>query len=188
MALATLMTDHLYLAILLGSLLEGETSAILAGYAAHQGYASWPTVILIVAAINFTWDQCFFWLGLRFGGKMIQRFGALERGVARVAPLIQRRRRWIVFGIRFMYGLRTAGPFALGMVGIPWREFVLFNALGALVWAGFFTGLGFVFGRLISTAIGEATKYEMLVLIVVVFAGFAHWAWRRAQQARQSKQ
>lgn len=188
MEVATLMTDHLYTAILLGSLVEGETSAILGGYAAHQGYAPWGTVTLVVAIVNFFWDQFYFWLGFRYGDKLIRRFAALERGVARVTPMIRRRRRWIVFGVRFMYGLRTAGPLALGIARIPWREFVLFNAMGALVWGSLFTGLGYIFGSAISAVIAEAAKYEALVLVVVILAGVGHWGWHRARQARQSPQ
>lgn len=42
--IAELLRDHIYAAIVLGGLVEGETTVVLAGYAAHQGYVAWWAV------------------------------------------------------------------------------------------------------------------------------------------------
>ena len=177
-----LMKDHIYTAIVLGSLVEGETTAVLAGYAAHQGYAPWLLVTTAVATVNFFWDQLYFLLGLHYGVRLTGRFPRLKSGVERVAPMIHRNRRAIVFGMRFMYGLRTAGPLALGIAKIRWREFVLINFLGAVVWAALFSGLGYLFGRAIALVIAEAAKYEAAVLAVVILCGLGYWVWRRLRE------
>ena len=41
----------------------------------------------------------------------------------------------LIIGIRFAYGLRIAGPIVIGMSSLAARRFLVFNAIGALIWA-----------------------------------------------------
>ena len=182
--IAALLRDHVYTAIVLGGLLEGETTVVLAGYAAHQGYVTWWAVAALSAFVNFILDQTWFLLGRWRGDWLLSRFPMLRQGVETITPRLQRHRRWIVFSVRFMYGLRTAGPIAIGLARVPWRDFVIFNALGAAVWALIFTGLGYLFGRAISVVIGELAHYEMLAAGVILAGGLTGWVWHRHRRRR----
>jgi membrane protein DedA with SNARE-associated domain len=62
---------------------------------------------------------------------------------------------------------------------VPWSDFLIFNALGAVVWAVLFTGLGYAFGRVIAVVIGEIVRYEMLAVGVILAAGLAFWLWHQ---------
>ena len=187
MDIAALVQDHIYVAIAVGSLLEGETTVVLAGFAAHQGYAPWWAVTLLAALINFLWDQAYFALGRSRGDWLLSRMPRLRPAVERVVPLLQRRRRWLIFGVRFLYGLRTAGPLALGMSGVRWREFAIFNALGAAAWAVTFSSLGYLVGRSVAVFIGEVSRYEIQVIVVIVVGGALWFALRRAGRSLPSK-
>lgn len=184
MDISALLHSHIYTAIVVGSLVEGETTVVLAGFAAHQGYAPWWAVTLLAAAINFAWDQTLFALGRWRGDWLLRKAQRLREGVQRFSPLIHRHRRWVVFGVRFMYGLRTAGPIALGLARIPWPDFVVFNALGAAVWATVFAGLGYAFGNAIARVIGVAAHYEALAVLLILLLGVAVFSvhrWRRGR-------
>lgn len=187
MDVTRLLQDHVYTAILIGSLVEGETTVVLAGFAAHQGYVPWWAATLFAAVINFCWDQGYYMLGRWRGAWITARFPALRRGVERIGPHLHRHRRWVVFGVRFMYGLRTAGPLALGMARVPWRDFVLFNALGAMVWAVSFSALGYVFGRAIAVVIGQVVHYETEAVIVIAAAGLIGLAVHRLRTTRAQR-
>ena len=65
MDLSGLIEDHGYLGLVLGSLIEGETFVVLAGFAAYRGYLSLPLVIVVATVMNFAWDQLYFWIGRR---------------------------------------------------------------------------------------------------------------------------
>lgn len=102
-----------------------------------------------------------------------------------MTPLLHPHRGWVIFGVRFMYGLRTAGPVALGITRVPWRDFVVFNALGALVWAAVFSTLGYVFGKAIAAALGHVAHYEaqaVIAIFVVGLAWFVHHRWRQTRE------
>lgn len=178
MDIGSLLQEHVYPAIVLGSLLEGETTVVLAGYAAHQGYAALPAVMALTAGINFLLDLAWFWLGRWRGPQLMQRFASLRRGVDLVTPRLRQHRRKAIFMVRFLYGLRTAGPIALGMARVPAREFMLFNALGAVVWAVLFAGLGYLFGRAMAVFLGHLAHYEKLAASIIVVAGLCALLWR----------
>ncbi len=178
MDIASLLQEHIYPAIVLGSLVEGETTVVLAGYAAHQGYAPLSAVIALTAVANFLLDLSWFWLGRWRGPQLLARFPALRRGVDLVTPRLQLHRRKAIFLVRFMYGLRTAGPIALGIARVPVREFFLFNALGAVVWAIMFASLGFGFGRALAVFLGHLAHYEKLAVALIVVGGLCALLWR----------
>jgi membrane protein DedA with SNARE-associated domain len=176
---SALLESHVYMAIVLGSLIEGETTVVLAGFAAHQGYAPWWAVTVLAAAVNFAWDQSLFAFGKWRGAWILERAPRLRKGVERITPLVHRHRRSVVFGVRFMYGLRTAGPIALGLAKVPWSDFLVFNALGAAVWATLFSALGYAFGNAIARLIGIAARYEALAAAGIFLVGLAVFVGHR---------
>jgi len=58
------LIDHYgYLAVFVGTILEGDTVLMLAGFAAHRGYLSLPLVLGAAALGGFLGDQFWYWLG-----------------------------------------------------------------------------------------------------------------------------
>lgn len=83
-----------------------------------------------------------------------------------------------------MYGLGTVGPIALGIARVSWKQFLVFNAIGALVWAVLFSSLGYVFGKAISTIIGEVSHYEMQAALAILAGGIVWFIWSHFRHAR----
>ncbi|MFA6971294.1 MAG: hypothetical protein WC208_07840 [Gallionella sp.] len=67
---------------------------------------------------------------------------------------------------------------ALGMSVVPAWRFVLFNALGAALWATGIGVAGFLFGQTMALFLADFKKLEETLLIAILFAGFGVWAWR----------
>ena len=99
-----------YGAVALGALAEGETVLLLAGYGAHRGWLEWPWVVLVAALAATLGDQFFFFLGRWFGPQLVKRFSGLEKNLPRVQRLLHRGAPWAIVSVRFLYGLRIAGP------------------------------------------------------------------------------
>ena len=142
-----LVSDYGYLAVFIGTLLEGEAILMLAAYAAHQEYLSLPLVIVVAFFGATMGDQIFFLLGRRFGTRLLERFPSLRARTARVDQLLLRYHGSVIIGIRFAYGLRIAGPIAIGMSTLPAWRFFVFNAIGALIWAPLIAGVGYALTR-----------------------------------------
>ncbi|MDE2606315.1 MAG: DedA family protein [Burkholderiales bacterium] len=203
MTLTEFVSDYGYAAVLVGTLLEGESILLLAGFAAHQGYLAIELVLLIAFFGGTVGDQVFFWIGRRWGEPLLERFPALKARTTLVGTLLRRWDAALVFAIRFMYGLRIAGPVAMGALGVSRGRFAVFNALGAAVWALLIGGAGYLLGQSLEVLLGDIQEYEGLLLAIVVvafalvlIAGRVRRALKRraavralaAQQARQPEQ
>ncbi len=182
MDLASLIQTYGYGIVLIGTVLEGETVLALAGFAAHRGYLQLPLVIVTATVGGFLGDQCYFLLGRRFGERVFQRFPTFEPGAARVTRLLDRHNLLVILSIRFLYGLRIVGPLVIGMSAVSWQRFLLLNLLGAILWSTALASLGYAFGNLIESVLGEVREVEKWVFAVIIIVGIVvallH-RWRR---------
>ncbi len=150
----------------IGTVLEGETVLLIAGWAAHQGLLELPWVLLVAALGGFTGDQIFFWLGRRHGPALIQRFPKLRGKVDQVHDLVERYHAGVIIGVRFAYGLRIAGPVIIGSSGLSPLRFAFFNAIGAALWASLIGGAGWAFGHAMEALIGRVWHAQLGVLLI----------------------
>lgn len=183
MNLGTLIQTNGYWVLAVGCLLEGETILILAGFAAHSGYLNPLAVIVIASTAGFAGDQIFFWLGRRHGSAVLTRWPSVATQHDRLQRLIRRYRAAVIIGIRFVYGLRIAGPVLLGMSTVSGSRFATFNALGAVIWACIIGGMGWAFGHAAETLMGEINHLGGWVLLGLVLIGAAAW-WIRRRRGR----
>jgi membrane protein DedA with SNARE-associated domain len=174
-----LIRHYGYLAVWIGTMLEGETVLLMAGLAARLGYLDIRWVVPIAALGGFLGDQIFFALGRARGRQMLERFPSVHAQAARVEQLLSRYRDWLIVGIRFMYGLRVAGPVLFGMSQVSRLRFAVLNLIGALLWALLIGGAGYLFGQAVSLFLKDAQHYELVALTVIVVVGISLWLYRR---------
>lgn len=185
--ISSFVASYGYLAVFLGTLLEGETILLAAGYAAHRGLLDWPLVALVAFLGATTGDQLAFLLGRWKGAALVARFPALAERAPRVHGLLERHDAIFIIGVRFMYGLRIAGPVIIGTSGVPLLRFAALNLIGAAVWAVLIAGAGYFFGAVSSSIFADLQRYEELVLIGILAAGLLFWLVRRVLKGRSSR-
>ena len=169
--LAHWIAQYGYWAVLVGTFLEGETIVVLAGYAAHRGYLSAPIVAGAAFAGSLAGDQLAYLLGHYFQSTVLSRRKSWLRRMTQIKAWFDRHSILVMLGFRFVYGIRTITPFAIGTMKVPARIFTPLNALGALVWAPLFTWLGYAFGQVASLVLARAHKYEPFVMAAIVIVG-----------------
>lgn len=184
-----LLAEYGYLALLVGCLLEGETILILAGFAAHQGYLSLPLVLLLAFVAGASGDLLFFLLGRYFGSRLIRRLPFVSRQRARVRRLLMRHHRSIIVAVRFMYGLRIAGPIIIGSCRVPVARFVVFNLIGAALWSVLIGGGGYLFGSTLRLLLHNIGHYDAAIMLGLIAALLAWGIWRHVRrQPRQEEE
>ncbi|CAM6597076.1 DedA family protein [Enterobacter intestinihominis] len=181
-----LIEQYGYAALVIGSVAEGETITLLGGVAAHQGLLKFPLVVAAVALGGMIGDQLLYFLGLRFGPTLLQRFARHQKKIRRAQRLIQRRPWLFVIGTRFMYGFRIIGPILIGASRLPPRIFLPLNILGAIAWALIFTTLGYVGGEVIGPWLHNLDQHlkhwAWLILVVAVVIGVRLWLKHREKR------
>lgn len=176
MTLNSLIHSYGYIGVLIGTFLEGETTLLLAAFAAHQGYMELPYVMVAASVGSFCGDQSFFWLGRKRREKTLAKHPSLVGRIAKAQILMEKYRKLLMFLFRFMYGLRTVIPFAFGMSKTPATEFIALSAMSSVVWAILVGGAGFLFGNVLESMMGNIKRYEFLVLLAIAGIGAVVWA------------
>ena len=181
--MADLIAQLGYVTLFVGTFLEGESVLALAGVAASYGYLTFEYVVAVAALGAFLGDQVCFFVGRRYGPAILARYPRLAAKAPRVERLVKRWDALAVILLRFLYGLRIAGPIVIGSFGIsPWR-LALFNAIGALIWAPIVAGVGYFAGYALEAWIGRL-KHVQIGLLMAALA-VAAVAWLVVQSRRR---
>jgi len=170
MTFAQALSDYGYVAVIVGTLLEGESILLLAGFAAHQGYLSLPLVLACAFCGGTLGDQIAFFAGRRYGRLLLARFPSLAIHRRRIIRLIYRHQIPLILGVRFLYGMRIAGPVLIGSSRVPPWRFSLLNMMGAAIWAILVGGAGYLFGHTLDRLFAGAKSYEHTAFLVLAGA------------------
>jgi membrane protein DedA with SNARE-associated domain len=179
MSLSDLVSTYGYYAVFLGALFEGETILILAGFAAYRGMLDIGYVIAIAFVASTLGDQIFFHLGRIHGVAILGRFPMLNARVPAVQRMLDKYHTPLILAVRFLYGLRIAGPMVMGISGVSPARFALLNMIGAFVWAIVIALAGYYFGAFLELLLNDIKHIEEAVLIGILLAGCAIWLGRR---------
>lgn len=130
--------------------LPGETALFTASVLAHGGRLDIVPVIAVAASAAIVGDNGGYLIGRRFGRGLLTREGrfAAHRQAALVhgERFFARHGAKAVFLGRWVTGLRVWASWLAGITHLPWRTFLIYNALGGIAWAttvglaGYFAG------------------------------------------------
>lgn len=186
--LQSLIETYGYWAILLGTFLEGEAILVLGGFAAQLGYLSLAGVMLSAFVGSFLGDQLYFYIGRRYGPRLIATRLSWQANADRVYAILMRRQTFLILTFRFYYGLRNVTPFVIGASQISRRRFFVLNFIGAAIWAVTVAAGGYYFGHAMQAMFDGFARFELYALAGLAAAGLAVWAVgivRRRRRARE---
>ncbi|TCM35182.1 DedA family protein [Novosphingobium sp. ST904] len=170
MSIETFIAHFGLLAVGLGAAAEGETALMTGGLLAHQGLLPIGGVMAAGAIGSFLADEIFFFLGRHFRARPAVRALSEKPAFARALALLERHPVGFILAFRFLYGLRTVSPIAIGTSSIPARRFIVLNALAATVWGIVIAAIGYTFGQAIEMAFGKLGRIEH---VAIAAAGLA---------------
>lgn len=171
-----LFVNYGYLAVFIGTFLEGETLLLLAGFAAAEGYLQLPWVVLVAFCGAFSGDQFYYWLGRRYGRRLLEYLPTRYwRRAMRIARLLENAQNSVMLSFRFVYGIRILTPVVISMTNISPRKFMLFNALGAALWAVVISCGGYLFGAALELFLGNLKRFELYIFALLLLIGFVFW-------------
>lgn len=161
---------------------HGLLVVLFAGYAAHMAAFDWGTLILVCWAGSFIGDSLRFWIGRRFGIRWLGRFPRIERGLQKVARLVDRHYLWLPLVHRYPNGIRNLAGFAFGISRMPWPVFHALNFVAAGLWATAVVSAGYAFGHVSEEALSDAASGLGLAALVI-FLGLAWLLSSRLERA-----
>jgi membrane protein DedA with SNARE-associated domain len=172
----------------MGIPVPGETVLVVGAVLAGQGHLA-PWGVALAGWIGaVAGDNIGYWVGRRWGKRLVQaplvRRLWDERRVALAERYFARHGGKTVFLGRFVALLRIfAGPLA-GMHGMPWGSFLVANAAGGAVWVASVVTVGVLLGSNLDRALNIVSKagYGGLGVVLVVGGAVAVWQVRRRRR------
>src|SRR6478609_8575305 len=159
----------------MGIPVPGETMLITAAvYSGASGKLSITHIVLAAIVGAIAGDNAGFWIGRTVGLPWLMRHQSTLRLTIRRLKLGQylflRHGGKVVFFGRFVAVLRVLAALLAGLNCMNWWRFLLFNALGGIVWAGAY-GLGaYAFGETLTSALSRIGLIVGVAAAVAVVA------------------
>jgi membrane protein DedA with SNARE-associated domain len=152
----------------------GQTIMVAAAIYAGAGRLNVVAVGAIAFIAAVLGDNVGYWIGVRGGRSVVHRFGKYifitpER-LERAEKFFARRGNRIVVVARFIDGLRQLNGVIAGITAMPWRTFLIYNAIGAALWVGWWTTISYLLGTHIVEIVEHTDRYKWLAIAVIAVA------------------
>jgi membrane protein DedA with SNARE-associated domain len=164
--LTEILVRHGYSLLFLGVLAEQLGLPLPAGLfmlsaGALSGLGHFSVAVSFVASVLacLLGDQFWYQVGFRRGGSVLPWLCRIsfnpDTCVRRTQNIFYRHGANSLLIVKFFPGVNAIAAPLSGILRMPFLRFLLFDSLGACIWAGFFIGLGY----LLSHQIGQAGEY-----------------------------
>ena len=173
-----------YLAVFIGTFLEGETILVMAGFFAERGYLEIFLVILTAFIGAYAGHICWFWLGRTQGVKLLDRFPKMKKHFGKGIRMFERYGAPAIFITQWLYGLRVTCAVIIGISKISTTKFLIYEAATCAVWAAAIGCLGYYFGRAVERVLGKAAHIEKWGLLALVIIGVSFWIYHKMKDKR----
>jgi membrane protein DedA with SNARE-associated domain len=194
-AVAPVLQNYGYLAVAglvmvenFGVPVPGETILVAASVYAGAGRLSIAAVGVIAVLAAIAGNCIGYVIGYYGGHALVLRFGKYvfltsERW-DRAERFFARRGGLVVVVGRFIEGLRQLAGIIAGTAEMPFRRFLFFTTLGAVLWVGVWAPVGYLAGGHIGTIYSTATRYSVYLLVALVLL-LAAWTVRAVLRRRR---
>lgn len=114
-------------------------------------------------------DSVNYWIGKRAGPKV---FTSRESRFFKREYLDKTHAFYLKYGgktiiiARFIPIIRTFAPFVAGIGTMPYRTFIAYNVVGAVLWVGIFVYAGFYFGQLPMVQ----QNFKLIILAIIILS------------------
>jgi membrane protein DedA with SNARE-associated domain len=167
-----------YIAVFLGSLIEGESIIFAAGFMAHEGYLSLPKIIVISFFGTLIADQALYFVGRHYGNPFLERFSSLRVRVEKAFHLLRRYDNIFILSFRFIYGIRIISPIVIGASGVGFKRFLILNFVAAIIWSVTSCVAAYYFASIIMDKIHLLPKIILGIAILGGGLGYGIYKWR----------
>jgi membrane protein DedA with SNARE-associated domain len=175
-------------AIFLGFVIPGETAAVFGGVLASRGRVSLLLLMLVVVLAAIVGPLVGYEIGRHLGGRLLARprLHRVASGVDRAQSVLHRRGAVAVFLGRFIAVLRAMMPAVAGTTRLPYRTFVLYNVLSAVLWGVGYCLLGYAAGSAYAAIERTVGTGVAIAIAAVALGAVVFWLVRRHRRERVS--
>jgi membrane protein DedA with SNARE-associated domain len=171
------LSTYGYVVLFLYSLGGGFVALLGAGVLSFMGKMDISLSIAIAFTANFIGDSLMFYMSRYHKREMMEYFTKHRRKLAFSHLLLKKHGSWIIVVKKFIYGLKTLVPLAIGLTKYDFWKFSAYNALGALIWAIVVGGGSYLFGGALIEGYKVVANKPYLAPVMLVLIGGTIWIY-----------
>ncbi len=183
----TNLTTYGYIALFLYSLGGGFVGLMAAGVLSYMGKMDLATSMAVAFVANFLGDTLLFYLARYHKHDVLKYFHKHRRKLALSHMLMKKHGSWIIFMQKFVYGIKTLIPLAIGITKYDFIKFSILNFLAAILWT-LVVGIGsYLAGKPIMKVYETIAERPYIApIVLVVLAGLIWLYLSKASKKPQS--
>lgn len=180
----TSLVTYGYIGLFIYSLGGGFMALMAASVLASQGKMDLALAMGIAFVGNFIGDTLLFYMSRYHKSDIMGYLHRHRRKLALSHVLMKKYGSWVIFIQKFVYGIKTLIPLAIGLTKYPFVKFSVLNLLAAIIWT-LVVGLGsYMAGNILMEAFEIVSgKPYLAPIILVILAGilwfYMSWATKK---------
>lgn len=167
-----LIRDWGYIILFLYSFGGGFVALVVAGILSYSGELNIVITMLVAGSANFIGDQFLFTVARKNKHQARKMMEKHKRKIAMSHLLMRKYGTWVIFLQKYIYGIKTLIPLAMGLTKYDYRKFIVFNLLASIVWALIIGLSAYMLGELVYTYIEEFKTYGLVLVATILLTVF----------------
>ncbi len=156
----------------LGLPIPEDITLFAMGWLSYNGLVDLKLSIFLCLIGVLAGDIILFLLGKKYSKRLLKKafFKKIlpEERLEKVKNLFHKYGNKVMFMARFLPGLRSPAYFTAGVLHLPFRVFIFYDGLAALLSVPLFTSITYIFGDHLNQGLAMAKKIQNGILLLVV--------------------
>ena len=165
--------DWGYIALFLYSFGGGFLGLAVAGVLSFAGDLNIYISVLVAGLSNFVGSQFLFFLARNNKNYAKDMMKKHDKKIVLAHSLMEKYGSFVIFVQKYIYGIKTLIPLAIGITEYSAVKFTIFNAFATALWACVVGYASFIAGEYI-LSLGEDFKYFGLVTVLVIIIAISY--------------
>lgn len=165
-----IIKDWGYLALFLYSFGGGFVGLAIAGVLSYAGDLNIVISIIVAGSSNFLGDQFLFYMARTnksYAKETMKKYG---RKVALAHLMMRRHGSTVVFVQKYIYGIKTLIPLAMGLTKYSFKRFTAYNILATIVWSILVGYSSYILGELVLTYAEDYKYYGVAFILAIILS------------------
>lgn len=157
-----------YLALFLYSFGGGFVGLVFAGVLSYAGDLNIYVSMIVAGSSNFIGDQFLFYMARTnkaYAKDTMKKYG---RKVALTHLWMRKYGSMVVFLQKYVYGIKTLIPLAMGLTKYSFKKFTLFNFFATVIWTLIIGYVSYRMGEFVLTYADDYKYYGLAIVFAII--------------------
>ncbi len=164
--------------------LPGDSLLFVAGMLCGAGVMQLEILVPLLMLAAFSGDNTNYWIGRKLGMPLIEKMGdriIKRKHLDQTQAFYEKHGGKTILLARFLPILRTFAPFVAGIGQMKYQLFVMYSALGAVIWIGSLTVAGYFLGD-IPLVKDNLTAMILVIILLSILPAMIEFFRQRRQK------